>query len=1214
MKIRKNNKKTGILFVFLISKISCVLPRPKGRGLFEIFEPEKKTSRSDVSCLNARVYFFSVLILLSMFSILADSVHYCSADSRQECNFAKDGCGGWHDCSDTMTDNLCDCPTLYKCENGVIYKKEYYCQNKYFGYEDTSKINYEEYYKENTCVAGKEEIYKVCSECQTCYDTCYSRNLENSEEWTTEEPNCKSVEPGSSCEGPVEESCDTCPGELYDWVCISESNENAGLEESYELRSINPFTRFIEFFKNIFSKITGKAIQPSGTSDSQEELQCVKRVKGPFLPSCKINIEFDEDALNEALCKDLEQHIDILESELDISIPRVFDLYRNPDPFSEYYEGRPAFINDGVAREWMEVIKESMKYKKLCKPDNTAYAVPVYRREINALTLMYLSYNSDNERRLRDIDTYYDSLKLNVMLRFEDYDYDEDYLIIERLMNIMESLANDFPDKEADFLATKSYVNLKKISVYLDYRKNHEVPNFNDLKTSPDKALQFIKRAYDIDNNFKQKCINMKNQIYSVMYNKLVNQIKVERHQFEIQFPENFNHFLELNDVKPNYLDNDYWGRRAYIMLSLKYHAVNSKEMREASSELFCCYNKQKYASLSIPRLALMYQYALGIETTTLILNSEKSCRGDVNFCQLTSAAERIKMIAKATETETGLSSDCLKLGTFINRDYAKFKEAKSKMSNKCRSIIERDCATRLTCEFSDVKKVMSFGEPLSEPFKFLPIYDSAGNDLVPYSPVPSLEYPYTAFSKEDREIIIGGMEGNNIAGWTMTAVDTAMWATIIYSIPATAVKSGIKAAILHSVKTGISIATIGALHEQLRYEFSKVSPEAGEFTADAMATGLFAALGLKQVKNLLSSSGRTYNDGKIFEITDSGTGRRSTFQVFETAESRSNYVGYLRNSYGQSSNMQIGLDPNKKITFTQYGETQKIPTKLGFEVPKSAKPRTNYYSEFSKQFERAQIKAGNAKDVKARLASEGKCPSRCESLSENRVVDQNLGLMNSNVRGGMQGLLMRESAGTSGSAGSWRRLPCNAANFVYDAQGKIIIFDNLQRFSPEIRAGIDSGIYREGTFRIALNMGAGKSRIVNILDVRGDIALRNIQTAVNKWNCKNAFPITETKNLFVGEFVEASIGGRKVRGYITEVYPEKVRIEYSDRALFEKGERVSVPRSGGYFSEGIVDSVSGDYVIVKVSGGSKSVHKSAVKKKGCKHAYAYENDVESFF
>ena len=58
-----------------ISKISCSLPSPLGDGLFEIFEPEKKTLQSNVHCLKAVVYFFSVLQTFSLLKILADKIN-----------------------------------------------------------------------------------------------------------------------------------------------------------------------------------------------------------------------------------------------------------------------------------------------------------------------------------------------------------------------------------------------------------------------------------------------------------------------------------------------------------------------------------------------------------------------------------------------------------------------------------------------------------------------------------------------------------------------------------------------------------------------------------------------------------------------------------------------------------------------------------------------------------------------------------------------------------------------------------------------------------------------------------------------------------------------------------------------------------------------------------------------------------------------------------
>ena len=88
------------------------------------------------------------------------------------------------------------------------------------------------------------------------------------------------------------------------------------------------------------------------------------------------------------------------------------------------------------------------------------------------------------------------------------------------------------------------------------------------------------------------------------------------------------------------------------------------------------------------------------------------------------------------------------------------------------------------------------------------------------------------------------------------------------------------------------------------------------------------------------------------------------------------------------------------------------------------------------------------------------------------RVVQKNLERMLSMSDGGMASLLLGESMG--GNAGTYKGLPCMAANFVYNTfTGEILYFANSQEIPSNIRG-------HQAIFRLALNFKNNSQKIIN--------------------------------------------------------------------------------------------------------------------------------------
>jgi len=122
------------------------------------------------------------------------------------------------------------------------------------------------------------------------------------------------------------------------------------------------------------------------------------------------------------------------------------------------------------------------------------------------------------------------------------------------------------------------------------------------------------------------------------------------------------------------------------------------------------------------------------------------------------------------------------------------------------------------------------------------------------------------------------------------------------------------------------------------------------------------------------------------------------------------------------------------------------------------------------------------------------------------RLVKRNFRLMTSEDHGGMQWLMSRESMG--GNAGTWRKMSCVGANFLFDGKtGEIMLFSNPQDAPSSIR---DKG-YCMGIFRIAVDFrGTGKCRIIEFL-VYGGAATRDakdiIGMSIAEYNQVEGFP-----------------------------------------------------------------------------------------------------------
>lgn len=121
-----------------------------------------------------------------------------------------------------------------------------------------------------------------------------------------------------------------------------------------------------------------------------------------------------------------------------------------------------------------------------------------------------------------------------------------------------------------------------------------------------------------------------------------------------------------------------------------------------------------------------------------------------------------------------------------------------------------------------------------------------------------------------------------------------------------------------------------------------------------------------------------------------------------------------------------------------------------------------------------------------------------------NLIVKHNLERLSGEKPGDMHSLLAGESIG--GNAGSWKRLPCQGANFFYSRwDGKIVCFNNPQDVSDDIRKN-----YVVGSLRIALNLKLGKTRVIEVIYAKesSEEAKHNIAEAVEEYNKLYGFDI----------------------------------------------------------------------------------------------------------
>ena len=92
-----------------------------------------------------------------------------------------------------------------------------------------------------------------------------------------------------------------------------------------------------------------------------------------------------------------------------------------------------------------------------------------------------------------------------------------------------------------------------------------------------------------------------------------------------------------------------------------------------------------------------------------------------------------------------------------------------------------------------------------------------------------------------------------------------------------------------------------------------------------------------------------------------------------------------------------------------------------------------------------------------------------------NKIVKQNLELMNSGAEGGMIKLFVNESINLNSR---WKGRPCSVLNFYYDENGKIIKFTNKD--IPNLRE------FYQGAFQIASDIQTDKHGIVAIAGTSG--------------------------------------------------------------------------------------------------------------------------------
>ena len=113
------------------------------------------------------------------------------------------------------------------------------------------------------------------------------------------------------------------------------------------------------------------------------------------------------------------------------------------------------------------------------------------------------------------------------------------------------------------------------------------------------------------------------------------------------------------------------------------------------------------------------------------------------------------------------------------------------------------------------------------------------------------------------------------------------------------------------------------------------------------------------------------------------------------------------------------------------------------------------------------------------------------------KIIAENLALMNSSKEGGMERLGITESFG--GNAGKYQGNPCIVANFYFDAEsGKIQIFGNMQDLPTSITSAFPDGSYRQTLGNQIVGLGIPRNT--------AEQAKQNLLNSAQRYNSQKGF------------------------------------------------------------------------------------------------------------